>query len=138
MSQEFFPQKSEATPTIYAYELPNDVSKRGQLKIGFTNRSALARVTEQVGATRAAFNLVLEESAMRNDGSAFTDFDVHRYLRQNGYRNTDGEWFECSLEELKAALIAVKCGELNEENRSKISRLVIRPNALIQVINYIR
>lgn len=116
--REFFPRKSEATPTIYAYELPNDISRKGQLKVGFTNRSALARVTEQVGATRAAFNLVLEESAMRNDGSAFTDFDVHRYLRKNGYSNPDGEWFECTLKELKAALIAVKNGQLNSEKRS--------------------
>ena len=45
--REFFPRKSEATPTIYAYELPNDISRKGQLKVGFTNRSALARVTEQ-------------------------------------------------------------------------------------------
>jgi len=118
MHREFFPKKSQATPTIYAYELPNDSSRNGQLKVGFTNRSALARVTEQVGATRAAFKLVLEESAMRNDGSAFTDFDVHRYLKNNGYKNTDGEWFECSLKDIKAALIAVKKGELNEENRS--------------------
>jgi len=86
MSQKFFPEKSGVTPTIYAYELPNDSSRKGQLKVGFTNRSALARVTEQVGATRAAFNLVLEESAMRNDGSAFTDFDVHRYLKNKAIK----------------------------------------------------
>ncbi len=30
--QEFFPPKSEATPTLYAYELPNDSSRTGQLK----------------------------------------------------------------------------------------------------------
>lgn len=118
MSREFFPKKSGATPTIYAYELPNDTSRTGQLKVGFTNRSALARVTEQVGATRSAFNLVLEENAMRNDGSTFTDFDVHRYLRKNGYKNTDGEWFKCTINELRAAIIGVTKGEQNVENRS--------------------
>jgi len=116
--QEFFPKKSEATPTIYAYELPNDGSRKGQLKIGFTNRTAQERIKEQVGATRAEYRIVLEVNAMRNDGSAFTDFDVHRYLRQKGIKNTDGEWFECDLNTLNAALIAIKKGEMNEENRS--------------------
>ena len=50
MSREFFPKKSEATPTIYAYELPNDGSRKGQLKVGFTNRSAQERIKEQIGA----------------------------------------------------------------------------------------
>src|SRR5690606_40582886 len=118
MSQEFFPKKSEATPTIYAYELPNDGNRKGQLKVGFTNRTAQERIKEQIGATRAEYRIVLEESAMRNDGSAFTDFDVHRFLKLKGLKNTDGEWFECNLKDLKAALIAVKKGELNEENRS--------------------
>ena len=57
MNKEFFPNKSEVTPTIYAYELPNDNSRKGQLKIGQTNRSALARVTEQIGATQS-FDLI--------------------------------------------------------------------------------
>ena len=118
MSQKFFPKKSEVAPTIYAYELPNDNSRKGQLKIGQTNRSALARVTEQIGATRAAFNIVFEGNSMRNDGSAFSDHDIHSYLRSKGFYNPDGEWFECTVENVSAAIIALKSGEINEENRS--------------------
>jgi hypothetical protein len=114
----FFPERPEIITTIYAYELPNDSTRKGQLKIGFTNRSALARVTEQVGATRASFNIVLEENAMRNDGSTFKDHDIHSFLRNKGFYNSDGEWFECVVEDVKAALIAVKNGGLNVENRS--------------------
>ncbi|WP_236979660.1 GIY-YIG nuclease family protein [Membranihabitans maritimus] len=110
--QEFFPKKSEATPTIYAYELPNDTGRKGQPKVGFTNRTAQERIKEQIGATRAEYRIVLEENAMRNDGSVFTDFDVHRYLKQKGIKHTEGEWFECTIKDLKAALIAVKKGEL--------------------------
>ena len=69
MSKEFFPKKSEATPTIYAYELPNDSSRKGQLKVGDTNRTAQQRIKEQIGAARSAFKIVVEQSAMRNDGS---------------------------------------------------------------------
>ncbi|MGB2013518.1 MAG: GIY-YIG nuclease family protein [Flavobacteriaceae bacterium] len=118
MKSKFFPKKSEVTPKVYAYELPNDSTRKGELKIGQTNRSVLARVTEQVGATRAAFNIVLEENAMRNDGSTFSDHDIHNYLRNKGFYNSEGEWFECTVEDVSAAIIALKSGEINEENRS--------------------
>ena len=78
----------------------------------------MARVTEQIGATRAAFNIVFEENAMRNDGSAFSDHDIHNYLRSKGFYNPEGEWFECTVEDVSAAIIALKSGEINEENRS--------------------
>lgn len=42
MSQVFFPNKSEVTPTIYAYELPNDASRKRQLKVGFPNSARTA------------------------------------------------------------------------------------------------
>jgi hypothetical protein len=118
MSKDFFPKRLEVFPSIYAYKLPNDSSRKGQLKIGQTNRSAFARVTEQIGATRAVFNIVLEENAMRNDGSAFSDHEIHNYLRSKGFYNPDGEWFECTVEDVSAAIIALKSGEINEENRS--------------------
>jgi hypothetical protein len=117
MKSKFFPQKTSISPIIYAYELPNDSSRKGQLKIGQTNRSALARVTEQVGATRSSFNIVLEENAMRNDGSAFSDHEIHSYLRNKNFYNTEGEWFECTLEDVKGAIIALKNREINQENR---------------------
>jgi hypothetical protein len=118
MKKESFPQRPEATPTIYAYELPNDSSRTGQLKIGDTNRTAKGRIKEQIGATRSTFNIVLEASAMRNDGSSFRDYEIHKYLRNKGTKNTDGEWFTCSVKDVQAAIIAIKKGELNEENRT--------------------
>ena len=39
--KDFFPQRPEANPTIYAYKLPNDTSRTGQLKIGFTTREEI-------------------------------------------------------------------------------------------------
>jgi hypothetical protein len=137
MSKEFFPQRPEANPTIYAYELPNDSSRRGQLKVGDTNRTAQERIKEQIGATRAEFNIVLEESAMRKDGSSFRDFEIHKYLRNKGLKNTDGEWFKCTVKEVQAAIIAIKKGELNEENRTLDFKM--RPEqeqAVDKVIHY--
>jgi hypothetical protein len=135
--KEFFPQRPDATPTIYAYELPNDSSRKGQLKVGDTNRTAQERIKEQIGATRAEFNIVLEVSAMRKDGSSFRDHEIHKYLRNQGIKNTDGEWFKCTVKEVQAAIIAIKKGELNEENRTLDFKM--RPEqeqAVDKVIHY--
>ena len=138
MSKKFFPKRPESNPTIYAYELPNDNSRKGQLKVGDTNRTAKSRIKEQIGATRSKFKIVIEESAMRNDGSSFRDFEIHKYLRNKGIKNNDGEWFTCSTKDVKAAIIAIRKNEINEENRTLDFKM--RPEqeqAVDKVINYL-
>lgn len=120
MSKEFFPPRPESRPTIYAYEDTNP-QYQGLLKVGYTTIDVQSRVAQQypiVKPGKPPYRIVLEESAMRNDGSAFTDHDVHRHLRKAGIKNPDGEWFRCSVKEVKAAVIAIRSGELNEESRS--------------------
>jgi len=120
MSKDFFPPRPEATPTIYAYEDTNPQYK-GLLKVGYTVREAQTRVAQQYPTRRpgaAPYRIVFEDSAMKNDGTIFDDHEVHRYLRSIGVKNPDGEWFACSVKEVQAAYIAVKTGDLNEENRT--------------------
>ena len=120
MSNRFFPFRPEANPTIYAYEDTNPQYK-GLLKIGFTTVDAKSRVAQQYPIVKPGplpYRIVLEESAMRHDGSSFTDKEVHRHLRSVGIKNPDGEWFACTIKEVKAAIIAIKSGERNEENRT--------------------
>ena len=120
MNNKFFPKNPELNPTIYAYALPNDSSRRGQLKIGYTTRTAYERIKEQIGATRAKFNIVFEASAIKSNGTVFTDKgDIHPYLKSMGFKNPDGEWFKCTLKDIQAAYQAVKNGELNIENRTQ-------------------
>lgn len=64
------------------------------------------------------YRIVLEEAAIRNDGTTFTDHDVHRMLRLSGIRQEGGEWFHCTVEQVKAAINAVREGRLLEEQRS--------------------
>ena len=118
MSKKFFPPRPDANPTIYAYELPNDISRKGQLKVGDTNRTANERIKEQIGASRSKYYIKLDESAMRKDGSSFRDHEVHNYLRKQGFKNPDGEWFVCKVNDVRAAILAVKRGEKNEDNRT--------------------
>ena len=127
MSKPFFPLRPEANPTIYAYEDTNPQYK-DLLKVGFTNVDAQKRVAQQYPTLRPGalpYKIVLEESAMRNDGSTFTDHDVHRYLRKKAFANPNGEWFKCDVQDVKAAIFAVKSGAENEENRSQ--NFVMRP-----------
>lgn len=116
--KEFFPKRLEANPTIYAYELPKEETRQGLLKIGFTDRDAETRVAEQLRTSGVHYRIVYADSAMRNDGSSFTDHDIHRYLKKWGFHNPDGEWFRCSITDLKAAIHAIKTGEANDENRT--------------------
>lgn len=120
MSKEFFPPRPESRPTIYAYEDTNP-QYAGLLKVGYTTMDAQSRVAQQYPTLRPGkppYRIVLDESAMRGDGSGFTDHDVHRYLRMIGIKNAKGEWFRCTAEQIKVAVIAVRMGQLNEENRS--------------------
>jgi len=117
MSNQFFTKKPKANPTIYAYRIIEAPSRQGLLKIGFTNRNATGRVAEQLRTSGLKYEIVLIESAMRNDGSSFTDHEIHRKLKDKGFINTDGEWFKCSVTDIKAAIQEVKTGKIHENNR---------------------
>ena len=119
MPNDFFPLRPPSTPTIYAYE---DDLYPGRLKIGFTNGDVRKRVAQQYPTKRpdgkAPYRIVLEEPAMRSDGTSFTDHDVHRLLRERGIRNPGGEWFACAVEQVKSAVLALRDGRSDYEDRS--------------------
>ncbi len=118
MSNKFFPPRPDANPTIYAYELVGVPTHIGLLKVGYTSRTSQHRIAEQLKTARVNYKIVFEESAMRNDGTAFTDFDVHQYLKRKGIKNVAGEWFRCTTKEIKAAILEIKSGIKNEDNRT--------------------
>ena len=80
MEHNYFPQRPTVTPTIYAYRLIGVDSHKGYLKVGYTDRTAKERIDEQLHTSKVQYEIVLVESAMSNDGSCFTDKDVHRLL----------------------------------------------------------
>lgn len=120
MSKDFFPQKLEVNPTIYAYKDTNPQYK-DLLKVGFTNLDVQERVARQYPTRRPGelpYKIVFEESAMRNDGTSFTDKDVHSRLKKMGIKNPDGEWFYCTIKEVRSAVLAIKTGQKSEFNRT--------------------
>lgn len=120
MNADFFPPKSEAKPAIYAYRDTNPQYK-GLLKVGFTSVDVERRVAQQYPTLRPGdlpYEIVLSESAMRKDGSSFSDHDIHRHLKKRGFNNPNGEWFKCSIKDIQAAIIAVRDGIDNEDSRT--------------------
>ena len=120
MTKTFFPPRPESKPTIYAYEDTNP-QYAGLLKVGYTTVDVQGRVAQQYPTRRPGkppYRIVLEKSAMRNDGTTFSDHDVHRRLKQQGIKNPEGEWFECAMDDVKAAVISVRTGRMSEENRA--------------------
>ena len=140
MNKDFFPQRSDSHPQIYAYS-ENNPKYKGLLKIGYTEKDATKRVAQQYPTKRPdgliPYQVELLESAMRNDGSCFSDHDVHRALMKLGVRNQGGEWFLCSASQVLAAITAVKTNTLNSERRTQ--QFSLRPEqyeAIEKTISY--
>ncbi|OOR91049.1 restriction endonuclease [Moraxella caviae] len=104
-------------PRIYAYI---DSSFAGCYKVGYTTKTAKERVKEQypVATPHQTWEIKFNEIAIRDDGTTFSDHAVHKALRNAGIRQVNGEWFECSLDDIKAAFLAVKTGKTNVQKRT--------------------
>ena len=142
MENNYFPQRPTVTPTIYAYRLIGVDSHKGYLKVGYTDRTAKERIEEQLHTSKIRYEIVLVESAMGTDGSCFTDKDVHRLLERKGCKRLNpldrtDEWFRCSVADVMAAILSLRTGSANEENRTQ--NFTMRPEqfrAVEQTKNY--
>ena len=121
---QFFPQRPAAHPMIYAY---SDVAYPGCLKVGFTAVDVDKRVSQQYPTKRpdgrVPYRILLRESAMYPDGGSFTDHDVHAMLKRRGVKSAGGEWFRCGVDDVRAAVIAVRSRTLNAENRTRTFKM---------------
>ncbi len=104
MAKDFFPQKPDIKPMIYAYELVGVDSHKGLLKVGYTVRNAEERVAEQLKTSRVKYRILLIEDAIRKDGTVFTDHEVHQYLKIRKIKRKNGEWFKCSVKDIRSAI----------------------------------
>ena len=119
---------------IYAYTLPGKdaqpwertvggthSSGTGLIKVGDTTKAeVLQRIKQQLGTAYPhleGVTLLLDTEAQRNDGTAFRDHDVHRALVAKGIRK-DAEWFEATVDEVQAAIVAVRNGQSYDGTRT--------------------
>lgn len=124
--ETFFSKRPDSHPMIYAYQ-ENNPNYKGLLKVGYTTKSIDHRVAQQYPTLRPdgtrPYKIVVRESAMYADGGAFNDHDVHRELKRMGVIHRGGEWYECTPEQVKAAVLAVRMHIHNEENRTQTLKM---------------
>lgn len=125
---EFFPQRPESHPIIYAYEHIGVESQRGYIKVGYTEKSAEKRVAEIEHTGGVPYKILAFWSAMKNDGSSFMDHDVHAILKRKGFRQLNAgedrnEWFKCTVDDVMAAIVAVRTHTQNIENRTQTFKM---------------
>lgn len=128
------------TRRIYAYTVigKDDVAWRrrvgrevihgvGLIKVGeTTKRSARERIKQQLGTAYPKLEGVtikLDEPATREDGGEFSDHEVHAALVAAGIRRPGGEWFEATLDEVKAAIHKVRTGAEFDPTRTETFRM---------------
>lgn len=130
MTTKLFPQRPNAHPIIYAY---SDIHFPGYLKVGYTSRPIAVRMKEHYPTLlpKRPWNVELVESAMYPDGSNFIDHAVHDILKQKGFESVydendkKTEWFRCTVDDVRSAILAVKNHTINIENR--INDFSMRP-----------
>ncbi|NMA57079.1 MAG: DEAD/DEAH box helicase family protein, partial [Treponema sp.] len=116
---------------------------KGLLKIGYTAVDVEQRVAQQYPTKRPdgkiPYKILWQDSAMHSDGSSFTDHDIHKALEKKGIYSKGGEWFACSVNDLKSVYIAVRDKTENRENRT--NSFGMRPEqeeAVNKTIEYFR
>jgi hypothetical protein len=133
---DFFPTRPDARPTIYAFASTHP-DHGGLLKVGYTEGDPLDRIKQQFPGGWTQFKVELIESAMRPDGTSFTDHHIHAHLKARGHKNTSHEWFKCTVKDVKAAIVAVMNRDANVEARTQTFGL--RPeqeDAVAQTVDY--
>ena len=112
-------------PQIYGYIIPEVKDHEGFIKVGYTDREDVEkRINEQLHTATIKHKTLFVESAMRNDGTVFTDKDVHNLLERKGFKKkvfeggTNNEWFKCSIDDIRLAVKEIKEYKRYEGNRT--------------------
>lgn len=96
---------------------------KGLIKVGETTKAtAKERIHEQLGTAYPELkgvDILLDVDARREDGSYFGDRAVHRALEAAHIRRIGrSEWFEATLDEVKAAIASVRAGTTYDSDRT--------------------
>lgn len=114
-----FAEKGTSALRVYAYSIA-DAAHKDQLKIGQTTRDVARRVSEQLKtAAIKNFKIVLDETAVREDGSFFTDRDVRAALKRKGHENTELEWMRCTVNDVKTTINELRTGKRLSTGKSE-------------------
>lgn len=139
-------------PKIYAYTTPLYVDKpwvggrpgRGIIKVGYTDQDAEIRIRQQLQGVEmpeaVEYTVLLTESAIDGYGNVFKDHNVHRALVGAGIHRVSGEWFECTADEVRAAIEAVRSATplINLRPLAKFPMRPEQEEAVLQTASYFK
>ncbi len=109
--EEILTPKPDARPRIYAYSIAAD-THYGLLKVGQTSRNVKQRVAEQLKtAAINNYTIELDESGERDDGGTITDHAVRDALKRKGFANSQLEWMQCTVADVKTVLAELRSGQ---------------------------
>lgn len=98
----------DVVPIIYAY---SDKNYPGMLKVGDTARTIEARMKEHyptlLPTDKPPYKVEMTMPALYADGTRFRDHVVHKMLEMRGIHKVNGEWYNCSVQDVRAAVMAV-------------------------------
>ena len=129
IAEQYISSKIKSNPIIYAY---SDTRWPGYLKVGYTTRPVEERMKEHYPTLTPtkSYKVELVESALYPDGSNFMDYDVHKVLSNKGIcpvymdkNDKQTEWFKCTIDDVKSAIIAVRTNTANVENRTQTFKM---------------
>lgn len=108
---EILAPKPAARPRIYAYSI-DDEAHAGLLKVGQTTRDVKQRVAEQLRtAAIRNYRIEIDESAERDDGTVFSDYEVRSALEKKGFQRVALEWMRCSVADVQTVLTELRTGQ---------------------------
>ncbi|OOS24880.1 GIY-YIG nuclease family protein [Moraxella pluranimalium] len=116
------------TPKIYVY---SDSRYPNCLKVGYTAQETVSQRMKQHYPTvtpSQSWQVEYETLAIKDDGSSFKDFAVHKMLETMGINRIAGEWFECHLDTIKNAILNIKQAKTFERQRTQDFKM--RPEQL--------
>ncbi|MGO5467517.1 GIY-YIG nuclease family protein [Holdemanella porci] len=114
--------RPEHPPIIYAF---SDTRWPGCLKIGYTTRTIEERMKEHYPTITPTITYKVEyiEPAMYDDGSVFMDHAVHAVLKAKHIRCENGEWYRCTVDDVKSAIVDVKTHTIHQQNRTQTFKM---------------
>lgn len=109
--EELLPEKPQARLRIYAYSIA-DEAHDGMLKVGQTTQAVKSRIEQQLKTALVKnYTIHVDESAERDDGSVFTDFEVRSRLMKKGFAKADLEWMHCAPADVLGAITELRTGQ---------------------------
>jgi hypothetical protein len=110
--EDLLPEKPEARLRIYAWSTKEIKKYEGCLKVGQTTQKDLnVRIRQSQGVAPVKYQLEIDESAERGDGTVFRDSTVRERLKAKGFKNVELEWMRCTDQDVAAAITEIKTGQ---------------------------